>query len=186
MSTRYTKVTIRKNLDPNKTVNTEDGQTIGSEHPGSDVRLHTPTDVVKMKYPTFIVTSSVAMRVVREHYSRPEVDRISQMTDMTNDKTNVLKQEDNVPHSTETLMEALNYNKNAFYIFMRKLIYHDIVHVTIRNVNERIIKTIVLNPYLSCRSKIKLELAETFKDISKGLNRIVIEDLQKFPTKVNA
>ena len=125
------------------------------------------------------------MEVIGHHYSDSESNRINKMTRMVNDCTNILKQQDDVPHSTTTLMATMGYNRNTFYIFIRKLIYHDIVHILIMNVDNRIVKTIILNPHIARRSKIQHGLILAFKDISKGLNKIVIEELPKFPTEVN-
>jgi len=184
--TKVIKFQTKQNVPTDEYVHIKHGERQDSTYQGSVVKAYKDTGLADFKYETFTITSNEAMVLVREHYSRHEVDRITQMTNMTNDKSNVLKQKDNVPHSTETLMQSLDYNKNSFYIFMRKLIWHDIVHVTIKRIDNTIVKTIVLNPYLSRRSRIQIELADTFKDISKGLDTIIVKELAKFPTKVNA
>lgn len=180
------KLTSKKNLDSTQYANIETGELLSSEHPEAKLKLHKDTGLVDMNYNSFTLINDEAMEVIENSYTSPESHRIIKMTRMVNDNSNVLKQKGNIPHSTETLMETLGYTKNTFYVFMRKLIWHDIVHVTIRKVEDKIIKTIVLNPHIARRSKIQLELATTFKDISGGLDTIVLEELPKFPTKVNA
>jgi len=185
MSTTTSKLVTRKELDKEQYVNIDTGELLSSEHPESKLKLHKDTGLVDMNYNSFGLINKEAMVVIRKHYARPEVDRISEMAFMVNDCTNILKQEDNVPHSTSTLMETMGYNRNTFYLFIRKLIHHDIVHITLRSINNRFVKTIVLNPHIARRSKIKTELILAFKDISKGLNKIVLEELPKFPTDLN-
>lgn len=186
MATTFTKLTNRKNLDPETLINGETGELLSSEYPGTKVKTHKDTDLVDVKYDSFTITNDEAMVVIDEHYTPSESHRITRMTRMVNDCTNILKQQDDVPHSTTTLMATMGYNRNTFYIFIRKLIYHDIVHILMMNIDNRIVKTIILNPYIARRSKLQESLSKTFKDISKGLNRIVIEDLPKFPTEANS
>lgn len=184
--TQVKKLTSRKNLDATQYINKDTGELLSSEHPETEIKSHKSIGLADFKYDSFTTTNDEAIEVIEQHYTMPESHRIIKMTRMVNDNSNVLKQKDNIPHSTETLMDTLGYTKNTFYVFMRKLIWHDIVHVTIRKVENKIIKTIVLNPYIARRSKIQIELADTFKDISGGLDTIVLEELPKFPTKVNA
>ncbi len=186
MATTFTKITTRKNLDPDKTGNSETGETFSSERPGSKVMTHEDTGLVNTKYDSFTITNDEAMEVIEQHYTASESHRIVKMTRMVNDCTNELKQKDDVPHSTTTLMATMGYNRNTFYIFIRKLIHHDIVHITLRSIDNKFVKTIVLNPYIARRSKLQESLSKTFKDITKGLNTIVLEDLPKFPSEGNA
>ena len=183
---KTTNLTIRTELDSEQYVNKDTGELLSSEHPEAKLKLHKDTGLVDKKYDSFTITNDEALEVIDQHYSNAESNRVIKMTRMVNDCTNVLKQQDDVPHSTETLMNILGYSRAAFYVFIRKLIWHDIVHVTIRNVDNKIIKTIVLNPHIARRSKIQHGLTLAFKDISKGLDKIVIEELPKFPTKVNS
>ena len=184
MPTKIKKLTTRENVPADQFYNRDDGgETLDSTYQGAVVKAHKDTELVDVRYDSFGLINKEAISVIRKHYVRPEVDRITEMAFMVNDCTNVLKQEDNVPHSTSTLMETMGYNRNTFYVFIRKLIHHDIVHITLRSINNRFVKTIVLNPYIARRSKIKTELILAFKDISKGLNKIVLEELPKFPTE---
>jgi hypothetical protein len=185
MLTRKNKLVTRKDLDAAQYANIENGDLLSDEHPGAKLKVHKDTGLVDNKYDSFTITNDAAMEVIGHHYSDSESNRINKMTRMVNDCTNILKQQDDVPHSTTTLMATMGYNRNTFYIFIRKLIYHDIVHILIMNVDNRIVKTIILNPHIARRSKIQHGLILAFKDISKGLNKIVIEELPKFPTEVN-
>lgn len=184
MATTFTKITTRKNVDPDKFIDPEGGETVGSANSGSKVKAHKDTGLVDAKYDSFTITNDEAMEVIEQHYTASESHRIVKMTRMVNDCTNVLKQKDDIPHSTTTLMATMGYNRNTFYIFIRKLIHHDIVHITLRSINGKFIKTIVLNPYIARRSKLHESLAKTFKDITKGLNTIVLDELPKISTDV--
>lgn len=186
MSTKKEKIIKRQNLDPDKVGNAETGETFSSEHPGAQIKMHTDTGLVAIQYESFTIINDVAMKVVRDHYTHPEVSRITHMTTMVNDCTNILKQEGDIPHSTETLMQTLGYNRNTFYVFIRKLMWHDIVSIWVKKVDRKVIKTIILNPYLARRSKTQIQLAKAFTDISNGLDIIVLEELPKIPTKVNS
>lgn len=185
MATTFTKITTRKNLDPDKTGNAETGETISSEQPGSKVTTHKDTGLVNTKYDSFTITNDEAMEVIEQHYTASENHRIVKMTRMVNDCTNELKQKNDVPHSTTTLMATMGYNRNTFYIFIRKLIHHDIVHITLRSIDNKFVKTIVLNPYIARRSKLQESLSKTFKDITKGLNTIVLDELPKISNDIN-
>ena len=186
MTTKKTKVVTRKNLDTDKIANVEGGEVFSSQNPGDRVMSHKDTGLVTLQYESFTIINDEAMKVVRDHYTHPEVSRITHMTTMVNDCTNILKQDGDIPHSTETLMQTLGYNRNTFYVFIRKLMWHDIVSIWVKKVDRKVIKAIILNPYLARRSKTQIQLAKAFTDISNGLDVIVLEELPKIPTKVTS
>lgn len=161
------KKTTRKKVDGEQFVDKDTGETLESAHPGVRSVNTVDDDVVIMHSKEFVVIDSVAFQYIAQNFSVTDIGRILKMADMTYGEYNILYNGD-VPHSKDTLMEAMEYSRNKFASFMKRLERKSIVYYITGYFNDKPAKYIMLNPHLARKRKtINRECFEAFQDIKK-------------------
>ena len=163
--TAQKKKTVRKKIDGNQFVNKGTGETLASTHPGIRSVNTIDDDIVIMHSKEFVVIDSTAFQYISKHFSVTDIGRILKMADMTYGEYNILYN-GSVPHDNKTLMEALEYSRNKFATFMKRLERKSIIYYISGYFDDKPAKYIMLNPHLARKRKtINRECLDVFKDI---------------------
>ena len=166
MGSNTVKKTNRKKIDGELYVNKDTGETLASELPNVS-SVTQETDLVIMNSEEYVILDSRALEYIRRNFSPVDLGRIMQMTDMTYGEFNVLYR-DRTPHTADSLMEDLNYSRNKFANFMKRLEKKSIIYYIVGYVDGKRSKKIMLNPNLARKRKtINKECLNSFHDIRK-------------------
>ncbi len=140
-------------IDSTKYVNIETGETLHSENPHIISLNSINKDLVLISYDEYIVIDSQALYYISQHFSSTEIGRITKMADMVGGCFNILHNKEHKPHSDETLMHEIEYTRNKYNDFMKKLCRKGIVYYVTGYLDDKPVKYILLNPYLAKKSK---------------------------------
>lgn len=161
------KKAIKKKVDGDQYVDKDTGEMLSSAHPGIRSTNSVDPDMIIMNSDEYVILDSKALQYVQEHFSSVDLGRIMKMTDMTYGEYNILYN-GNDPHNKVTLMEELEYSRNKFANFMKRLEMKSIIYYISGYKNNRRIKYIMLNPHLARKRKtIHKECLTSFQDIKK-------------------
>lgn len=131
-------------------------------------------------FPDAVIFNMEALAEINKHYNPSEAYRIINLFPYIG-QGNILYT-DNYPLEIRDLMESFGYNRNTFYVLIRKLIFHNIIALHKVTIRRHIIYNATLNPYLARRTQ-TINTNTDFKDISKGLQTIDLNTLPYFPNK---
>jgi len=140
-------------IDASKYVNIETGQTLQSENPNITSLNSFHKDLVLLDYKEYVVIDSKALAYITKYFSSTELGRITKMADMVEGCFNILHDKEHIPHSDETLMQEIEYTRNKYAEFMKKLYKKGIIYYVTGYKNNKPIKYILLNPHLAKKSK---------------------------------
>ncbi len=143
----------KKDIDPSKYVNTDTGETLASEHPNITSLNSYHKDLVLINYDNYVMIASSALAFVVANFNTSEVGRITEMTDMVRGSFNILHIDEDNHHTEESLMITIDYSRNKFHDFMKKLLHKGIIYYVIGYKDKAPVKYILLNPYLARKSK---------------------------------
>jgi len=156
-----------KKIDGDQFVDKDTGETLTSQGVTS-VNI-TDKDVVIMHSDEYVILDSKALEYIQEHFNPTDLGRIMRMTNMTRGQYNVLYNGDK-PHSKQTLMDDLDYSRNKFSNFLKRLEMKSIIYYIVGYVNGKRARHIMMNPHLARKRKtIHRDCLNSFEDI-KGLN----------------
>lgn len=155
----------KKKLDRSQYVNIETAETLDSEVSFTSVNV--PTDFVTVDSQEYIIIDSKAKAYVETLFNQAECGRIFKMTDMVHGCFNILYNKD-VPHTTKTLAESLEYSRNKMTLFLRKLLKASIIYYIKGYRNDKPATFIMLNPTLARKSKkFHTDCISVFEDLSR-------------------
>jgi hypothetical protein len=140
-------------IDTSKYVNIETGETLQSENPNITSLNSFKSDLVMIDYKEYVVIDSQALNYIVQNFSSTEIGRITKMADMVDGCFNILHNKESIPHTDESLMEEVEYTRNKYAEFMKKLYKKGIVYYVTGYKHNKPVKYILLNPYLAKKSK---------------------------------
>lgn len=161
------KVVKKQRLEVDKYVNTDTGEMLSSEHPDI-VSINIKDDnLVIVDSEEYMIIDSQALSYISDNFSPVDLGRILQMADMTYGEYNILFNK-NVPHDNITLMDSLNYSRNKFANFMKRLEKRSIIYYIMGYKDERRVKYIMMNPHFARKRKtVHKDCLTSFQDIRK-------------------
>ena len=78
-------------------------------------------DLVIVHSDEYVIIDSSALQYILQNFSPVDYGRILKMADMTNGVYNILYHNRQIPHTDATLMEQLQYTRNKYADFMKRL-----------------------------------------------------------------
>ena len=161
------KKTTTTKIDGNQFVDKDTGETLESVAPGIRSIRQVDENLVIMDSDEYVIIDSGALAYIQENFSSTDLGRIMRMTDMTYGEYNVLYN-GQTPHTTTTLMEELEYSRNKFANFMKRLLMKSIIYYLEGYVDGKKKKHIMLNPHLARKRKtFNKQCITVFEDIKK-------------------
>lgn len=159
----------KERLDTTRYVNIDTGETLSSEHPEITSVNKKNNNLVIISSNEYITIDSNALTYIQAEFSKTESGRILQMADMVYGCYNLLQNKGNdTPHTKDTLMEELEYSRNKFSLFLKRLVKKSVIYY-IKGVKDGRDQTwIMLNPTLARKSKsFHTDCVSVFEDLSK-------------------
>lgn len=154
-------------VDGDQYINKDTGELLSSEVPGIRSVISTDPDLVMMHSDEYVVLDSEAVRYIEKNFSPTDLGRILRMADMTYGEFNILYN-GNVPHDKQSLMEELEYSRNKFANFMKRLHMKSVIYYLEGYTNGRKYRHIMLNPYLARKRKtMNKECGGVFQNIKE-------------------
>lgn len=159
------KKTTTTKVDGNQFVDKTTGETLDSAFPGATSVRQVDENIVIMHSEEYVILDSQALQYVQENFSPVDLGRIMKMTDMTQGQYNVLYKGDK-PHSKQTLMTELDYSRNKFANFLKRLEMKSVIYYIVGYVDGKRVRHIMLNPNLARKRKtIHKDCLNSFQDI---------------------
>jgi hypothetical protein len=154
---------------PNEYVNTETGETLGSEtNDKISITMKEATGLFEIDSNDYIVFDSGAIAYLESVLGNADVQRVNRMARMLKTDCSILCQDNNHPHSPETLSVIFNLSKNKFYEMIRRLVSKNILSYCVCAPSGYVQKIYMLNPYIARKRKnFNCELLVFFRDITK-------------------
>ncbi len=158
----------KQKIDTSKYVNIDTGETLASEQPDL-TSINKATDLVIISSTEYVIIDSKAREYIQANFNQAEVGRIIQMADMVKGCYNLLfNKKTALPHTKDTLAEELEYSRNIFADFMKKLYKKSVIYYISGVKNNRECVWIMLNPTFARKSKsFKKACVNVFEDLSK-------------------
>ena len=161
------KKVTRQKINGDQFVDKDTGETLKSAMPGIRTVNSVDENIVIMHSDEYVILDSKALQYVQENFSPVDLGRIMKMTDMTQGQFNVLYNGD-TPHSKQTLMEDLDYSRNKFANFLKRLEMKSIIYYIVGYVEAKRVRHIMLNPHLARKRKtIQIDCLNSFQDIKR-------------------
>jgi len=159
------KKTVTRKIDGEQFVDKDTGETLESVAPGIRSVRTVDENIVIMHSDEYVILDSKALQYVQDNFSPVDLGRIMKMTDMTQGQFNVLYNGEK-PHSKLTLMEDLDYSRNKFANFLKRLEMKSIIYYIVGYVEGKRVRHIMLNPNLARKRKtIHKDCLNSFQDI---------------------
>jgi len=159
---------IKRSIDASRFVNMDTGEAMIESYPNI-TSVNEKSDLAAITYEEYVVIDSKAIAFIREVFNEAETGRILAMADMVRGCYNVLfNKKTSQPHVNETLSEELEYSRNKFDDFMKKLFNKSVIYYIrgIKDGKERVL--IMLNPTLARKSKFfHKDCRSVFEDLSR-------------------
>lgn len=133
-----------------------------------DMAFKKDGDLRIMDSKEYVIIDHYALAYIKANFTPAEYGRILLMSDMTYGKLNALVDDMDMLHTDQTLQEAIDYTRNAYRVFMKKLYKKGIIWYLMGCSGGREIKVIILNPHLARKRKdIHVNCLKHFQDISR-------------------
>jgi len=159
------KKTKTQKIDGEQFVDKDTGETLGSAIPGIQTVRSVDENVVIMNSEEYVILDSQALVYIQDHFNPMDLGRIMKMTNMTQGQYNVLYKGEQ-PHSKQTLMTELDYSRNKFSNFLKRLEMKSIIYYIVGYVDGKRVRHIMLNPNLARKRKtIHKDCLNSFQDI---------------------
>ncbi len=170
------KETKREFIDASKYVNIETGELLSDEQ--GNVYLEKVNkkdkneDMVVVNYNEYVVIDSRAREFIQSKFSVVECGRIFQMCDMVKSCYNILfDKKTKQYHTKDTLMSDLDYSRNKYASFMKRLFEESIIYYIRGMKDGKECVWIMMNPTLARKSKFfHKDCTSVFDDLSKKSN----------------
>jgi hypothetical protein len=110
-------------------------------------------DLVLVHSEEYVIIDSLALQYILQNFSPVDYGRILKMADMTSGVYNILYHNRKIPHTDASLMEQLQYTRNKYADFMKRLYRKSVISYihTVKDGKE--FKYIMLNPNLARKRK---------------------------------
>ncbi len=160
---------ITEAIDPNKYANPETGETLSSElNNNVSISVKKNTNQFIINSDEYVVFDSAAILYLTNALSSTERGKIVTIANMVKGDCSVICQNNNHPHTPETLSVTLDMNLNKFYEFVRKMVKKGIIAYCMCAPSGYLQKIYMLNPYVARKRKvINCELNTFFRDVTK-------------------
>jgi hypothetical protein len=159
----------KKKIDGDQFINKDTGELLSSEVPGVSSVSSIDRELMVMHSEEYVIIDSKALMYIQENFNPVDLGRILKMADMTYGEYNILYN-NGVPHNKETLMEELNYSRNKFANFLKRLEMKSVIYYIVGYVDGRKVKHIMLNPHLARKRKtIHRNCLVSFQPLTKKL-----------------
>ena len=149
-------------------INKDTGETLLSEQPNGKFIMK-DENLVIIHSKEYVVIDSQALEYIKDNFTQVEYSRIIQMGNMVKGKYNLLHNRSDDFHTNDSLMEELEYTRNIFAKFMKKLYEKSVIYYIHGHKNRQKVTYIMLNPFLARKSKVfDKECILAFEDIRKA------------------
>jgi hypothetical protein len=158
----------KKKVSTEKYVNVETGELLASEYNVTSLNIANE-DLVIVSSEEYVIIDSKAIMYIEREFSTSEKAKIYQMINMVRGSYNLLYDNSTgKPHTKETLNEAIEYARNQFINFMKKLHEKSVIYYLVGYKNRRKCKWIMLNPTLARKQKtFHRDCLDVFTDLTK-------------------
>jgi predicted transcriptional regulator len=155
-------------LNPNTLVNSETGETVLSEMgPDSTLVVKGPSDHFTISSEEFIVIDSKAFTYVCGVLGRPDLEKVTRMSNMLKTDFNILHSNNNNPHNLTSLAKALEVSQSELKKIISRLVDKNVLAYVVCKPSKFLQKIYMLNPTLARKRKTFHEdLRMFFKDLS--------------------
>lgn len=163
-------IKTKKQILSDNYVNMDTGEVMESEL-GNKISLIAQSDTnhFVIESDDYVSIDTRAMVYILNALTNSEMCRVMKMSTMAKTDCSVLYNDNNHPHTSESLCITLQMEKNKFYLFMRKLVKLNILAYCICAPTGIVQKLYLLNPYIARKRRtIHCELSSIFKDITEG------------------
>lgn len=169
---KETKLKKQSSIHPSDYVNTETGELLSSEVNNKvNITIKEDTGLFTISSDEYVTFDSKAMAYICSQLNKSDIARVFKMSDMVKGNCSILYQDNNFPHTTETLSSQLSITEHEFYAVVRRLVKSNILAYTICAPSGFTQKIYMLNPYIARKRKnLNCELKEFFRDVT--INKI--------------
>lgn len=153
---------------PDDYVNKETGELLSSERPGVSVLLRQDTGQFVMNTKEYVTFSSEAMEYLAKELSTTDIGKIHIISNMVKGDCSIISQNNNLPHTPNTLCYVLDMDISRFYEFIRKLVRKNILAYAVCAPSGYLERIYMLNPYIARKRKtFNKGMMMLFRDITK-------------------
>jgi len=156
-------------IDTKKYINIETGEFLSSEADLDSISFKKNTGMKILSSEEFVVIDHFALVNISDKFSNVELGRILKLSDMVRHEHNLLYNKKNKKfHTKKSLMIELDYTRNKFAEFMKKLADLSIISYVNGYENGKECEWMMFNPYLARKSKAFSSFClERFVDLTK-------------------
>lgn len=167
--TKIRKLQVPRN--PEDYVNKETGELLSSElREGVSITVNEKTNQFIINSNEYVVFDSEAIIFLSQCLSRPDMARVLSLSNMVKGDCSVIYQNNNHPHTPETLSSSLDVCLNEWYLLVRRLVKKNVLAYAVCAPSGFVQKIYMLNPYIARKRKvINCELQSFFRDVTKDL-----------------
>ena len=160
---------VSSHVIPSKYANVETGELLSSEVKNNiTITMKKGTDQFIINSDEYVTFSSDAMIYLADKLSNVDIARVFKIGNMLKGDCSVVCQNNNHPHTSETLALTLDMSKDEFYKMVRRLFKDNILAYCVCAPSGYVQKIYMLNPYIARKRKtINCELSLFFRDVTK-------------------
>jgi hypothetical protein len=164
-----TKIKKNSKLIPDQYVNIETGELLSSEVKNNiTITMKEGTNQFIINSDEYVTFSSEAMIYLAKEFSNVDIARVFKMGNMLKGDCSVISQNNNHPHTSDTLAVKLNMSIDEFYKMVKRLFNKNVLSYCVCAPSGYVQKIYMLNPYIARKRKtINCELSMFFRDITK-------------------
>ncbi len=159
----------REAINPEEYVNTDTGEILSSEiKQGISLVLNKQTNQFIIDSDEYVTFDADAIYYLAEHLNAADRGKVMLLANMVKGDCCVLYQNNNHPHTPETLSVTFDMHIQKWYEFVRKMVKKNILAYCVCAPSGYLQKIYMLNPYIARKRKtINCELSHFFSDITK-------------------
>lgn len=165
--------TIQKNINfkghPDEYINVTTGELLSSEiKEGIKISIKQGTNQFIINSDNYVSFTKEALEYLYRELSNVDIGKITVISNMLKTDCSIVCQDNNHPHTPETLSITLDMNLNKFYEFVRKMVKKNILAYCVCAPSGYVQKIYMLNPYIARkRTSFNCELNVFFRDVTK-------------------
>lgn len=166
---RTEKRTVKSKLHPEDYINPETGELLSSEvNDRITLTMNEKTNQFIINSDNYVVFDSAAIYYLSTQLSDTDRGKILKIADMVRGDCSIVCQNNNHPHTPETLSVTLEMEISRFYEFIRKMVKKNVLAYCVCAPSGYVQKIYMLNPYIARKRRtINCELNTFFRDITK-------------------
>jgi len=160
---------INSKLHPDNYVNVDTGELLSSEvKEGIDVTLKQGTNQFILNSNNYITFTKEALEYLYRELSNVDVGKITIISNMLRTDCSIICQDNNHPHTPETISIKLDMHIDKWYEFVRKMVKKNILCYCVCAPSGYVQKIYMLNPFIARkRTTFNCELNTFFRDVTK-------------------